>query len=416
MPAQTSAAIVFDDAGGMLSPLNDLRASFDIRTGALTTLERLSRGLAVKVIALVVPKSVAEITRQTHKTPVNPAMDKRQDDGGLLLVNGRCALPLPEITALRPGQTLVEVMTGDVVAHRVGQGKSAAEALDRLKGAKAGQGEGTTTLSQHALLSRPWHWRSFRDRALNTDLIEIATLSFDYNLPGLTIFGEAPLRIAPSAKLYPGTIFDLENGHVVIDEGAVIRPGCTIIGPAYIGKHATLLDRALIKANTAIGPHCKVAGEIGGTIFQGYSNKAHDGHMGDSWIGEWSNLGAGTTNSNLLNTYGDVVCRATPRGMLERTGEQFLGAVIGDHVKTAICTRIMTGAILGTGTMYAATGAASGTLGPFGWVTDDAAAGKKSFRFDKFMEIARTVMARRKVTPTDAYIERLRELHAAVSQ
>lgn len=410
--ANFNEAIVFDDGGGLLSPLTDLRAAFDVRTGASTTLERLSRGLALKVSALVVPPRLADLTRARHRTPVNPMLDPARDDAGTLLVNGRCVLPLPEIPALRPGQTLVEAFTGDVIAHRVGPRASAAAFL----AAPATTGE-RLTLQQHVLLGRPWHVRTFRDRALNTDLIDIGTLSFDYKLPGLLVFGEAPLRIAPSAKLYPGTIMDLENGHIVIDEGAVIRPGCTIIGPAYIGKHTTVLDRALIKANTAIGPSCKVAGEIGGTIFQGMTNKAHDGHLGDAWIGEWSNLGAGTVNSNLLNTYGDVVCRALgpggKAGMLERTGIQFLGCMIGDHVKTAIGTRIMTGAILGTGVMWASGRAAAGTVPPFAWVTDDAEPGAKSFRFDKFAEIAKTVMARRKASPEQAYIQALRELHSA---
>lgn len=402
---QTSQAIVFDDGGGKLSPLTDLRAAFDIRTGAGTTLERLLRGLQLQLVGLVVPPAMADLTRTRHKTPVNPALDPRQDDGGLLIINGRCVLPMPEIAALEPGQTLVEASSGDVIAHRVAPGQSAARFLAKPKTI-----ETSVPFHHQALLARPWHFRTFRDRALNTDLIDMATLSFDYNLPGLMIFGEAPVRIAPSAKLYPGIMIDVENGPVVIDEGAVIRPACTIIGPTYIGKHSTVLDRALIKANTAIGPQCKVAGEVGGTIFQGFANKAHDGHLGDAWVGEWANLGAGTTNSNLLNTYGDVVARATPDGPLERTGLQFLGCVIGDHVKTAICTRIMTGAILGTGTMYAASAAANGTLPPYGWVTDESPPGKKFFRMEKFLEIAQTVMARRKVAMDAAYSGMLRRL------
>jgi hypothetical protein len=175
-----------------------------------------------------------------------------------------------------------------------------------------------------------------------------------------------------------------------------------------------VLDRTLVKGGTALGPWCKVAGEVGGTIFQGFANKAHDGHLGDSWIGAWANLGAGTVNSNLLNTYGEVMARAFgpdgKPGPTERTGEQFLGAVIGDHVKTAIATRMMTGCIVGTGTMWAAAQAVSGTVQAFSWVTD---AGARVYAAEKFLEVARAAMGRRKLTLGTDSEARLRSLMVA---
>jgi UDP-N-acetylglucosamine diphosphorylase/glucosamine-1-phosphate N-acetyltransferase len=222
-------------------------------------------------------------------------------------------------------------------------------------------------------------------------------------VPGCTVIGSRPLTIDPAAKVYPGTIFDCEAGGIHIAAGAVIRPGCTLIGPVIISAGSTVLDRAIIKANTAIGPHCKVAGEVGGSIFQGCANKGHDGHLGDSFVGQWANLGAGTTNSNLLNTYGEVIMKVTPSSSNERTGQQFMGCIIGDHVKLAICTRIMTGSIVHTGAMWAAGQAVTGTIPAFAWVTDSTPPGSKFFRPDKFLDIARTVMARRKVEMGPAY-------------
>jgi UDP-N-acetylglucosamine diphosphorylase/glucosamine-1-phosphate N-acetyltransferase len=181
-----------------------------------------------------------------------------------------------------------------------------------------------------------------------------------------------------------------------------------IVGPAYVGPHSTVLERAVIRANTAIGPWCKVAGEVGGTIFQGYSNKAHDGYLGDSWVGEWVNLGAGTTNSNLLNTYAEVKARATPDGPEEPAGERFVGAFIGDHVKTAIGTRIMTGAVIGTGSMISRSAQVGGCLPGFSWSTD---AGRDTYRLDRFIEAVRSVMARRNVEPSPAYLDRVAALH-----
>jgi hypothetical protein len=153
-----------------------------------------------------------------------------------------------------------------------------------------------------------------------------------------------------------------------------------------------------------------VNGEVGGCIFQGFANKAHDGYLGDSWVGEWCNLGAGTTTSNLLNTYGETIAKALPSSRNERTGEVFLGTIFGDHTKTAICTRLMTASVLHTGSMFATTAAVSGTVPAFSWATD---AGTSAFRLDKFVDVMRTAMARRKVQPSEAYLQTLAALHAS---
>jgi hypothetical protein len=147
-----------------------------------------------------------------------------------------------------------------------------------------------------------------------------------------------------------------------------------------------------------------------GTIFQGLSNKAHEGFLGDSHVGEWVNLGAGTANSNLLNTYQEVIAQRSPGSPRERTGETFLGCVLGDHVKTAICTRIMTGSMVHTGAMHAASGAISGCVPPFACTTDQ---GRNHFRIEKFLDTARTQMARRAIEPSDVYVRRLTALNEA---
>jgi UDP-N-acetylglucosamine diphosphorylase/glucosamine-1-phosphate N-acetyltransferase len=205
-------------------------------------------------------------------------------------------------------------------------------------------------------------------------------------------------------------VLDSEQGPIHIAEHATVRPGAILIGPCYVGPHATVLERATIRGGTAIGPWCKVNGEVSGTIFQGFANKAHDGYLGDAYVGEWVNLGAGTTVSNLLNTYGEVITKATPGSPNERTGESFLGPVIGDHVKTAICTRIMTGAVLHTGSMFATTAAVCGCVPGFTWATDE---GQRSYRLDKFLEVARSAMSRRKVEASEAYVAALTALHGA---
>ncbi|MGD9690855.1 MAG: hypothetical protein AB7K52_15065 [Phycisphaerales bacterium] len=423
--------VVYDDGAGELSPLTDLRAAFDVRTGALTTLERLERVMGTRVAGLRVPAALAGVTRERHPgVPVNAPIGA---GGRVLLCNGRAPLltreALEELE--RRGGRLVRGTGGSTAApqppHSAHPHALIVEAgeIDRVLSQAPGAGGHTMTFpgasALPGLLTRPWHVRACRDACLDADLALLGAAIESVPPPGgwegvgsVHIRGH-DLDVHRSARVFPGVVLDCEAGPIVIDEYAVIRPAATIIGPAYVGPHSTVLDRAIIKGHTAVGPWCKVAGEVGGTIFQGFANKAHDGHLGDSWIGEWVNLGAGTTNSNLLNTYGEVTCRALVGGAPgpnERTGEQFLGAIIGDHVKTAISTRIMTGAIVGTGVMWAATGPLTGTVEPFSWVTDRAGGGATPRRFapEKFEAVMRAAMSRRKVTPSAAYLSRLHEV------
>ncbi len=410
MAPHTDSVVLFDDGRGLLAPLTGLRAAFDVRCGALTIAERLAREVEVTIAAMIVPAALTAITAERHPgVLINPPS---LAGDALLAINGRwAACDWSAAANLDVGEAAVEASTGEIIAARVGaEDLPAVVAHDvarftRIQWRDAG----------HRLLRRPWDVIVMRDAVIAADLRRFDWADADVALPGVVIMHARPpahrLMIHANADVSPSVVLDVSNGSIVIDEHAVVRPGAVLLGPCYVGAHSSVLDRALIRGNTAIGPHCKVAGEISGTIFQGYSNKGHDGFLGDSWVGEWVNMGAGTTNSNLLNTYGEVVSRATPDGPNERTGRQFLGAVIGDHVKTAIGTRIMTGSVIHAGAMWAATAAISGCIEPFAWVTD---AGARKFRFEKFEETARAMMSRRGVTPSDAMLARLRAIHAGV--
>lgn len=413
-------AIVFDDALGQLGTLTHTRPAFDIRTGALSNIERLAALLDLRVLALRTPEALAPTTAEryakgAHTIPVNaPAgsdFAATNLDRAITLVNGRCVLPpivnaesldARSLASLSPNTAITDDV-GTVLAMRV----DARTAAAFLAGAPV-QPASTIRAAKSFTLDRPWSVRAHRDGALAADLRLLPeSLLGGGHAKGATIFGDARLHIHPSARVYPGATLDLEHGPIIIDEHAVVRPGAIIIGPVFIGAHATINEHATIRGQTSIGPWCKVGGEVGGTIFQAFSNKGHDGYLGDSYLGEWVNLGAATNNSNLLNTYGEIIAKATPHSSNERTGQQFLGCVLGDHVKTAIGTRIMTGSVVGTGSMWAATEPVSGCVDAFQWRTD---AGARAYRFEKFMEVARAMMSRRAVTPSEAYMELLKDL------
>lgn len=399
------SVVVFDEGaqtGAILSPLTDLRAVFDVRTGALTTLERIMLNAQLndlpQVRGLLVPQTHALIAAEKHRG--HRINDLTHLDESIVLVNGAAPFVDTDTAGLELNHAVLDPHSGRLVKAHVPKSRVHAVLCRDFAGLSIDR-------RPTPLLNRCWDLRTHRDAAILLDLKLLLTKDADF----VTIQGA---RASASATIHPSVIIDTTSGPVLIDDHATIRPGAIIVGPAYIGPHSTVLERSLIKSNTVIGPHCKVAGEIGGTIFQGFANKAHDGHLGDSYVGEWSNLGAGTTNSNLLNTYGEVICRPLladgTSGSNERTGHQFLGAIIGDHVKTAICTRIMTGAIVGTGTMFAASAPLSGTVAPMSWITD---AGTKRFALGKFQDVAKAVMARRKLAPSEAYLAQLNTLISA---
>ena len=151
--------------------------------------------------------------------------------------------------------------------------------------------------------------------------------------------------IAPKAKLHPMVVIDAENGPIYIEEGVEIHPFSRIEGPCYIGRNSVLLG-AKCREGNSIGPICRIGGEVEESIIHGYSNKYHDGFLGHSYVGEWVNLGALTTNSDLKNDYSNVSVMLDGRKSID-TGSTKVGSLIGDHTKTSIGTLLNTGSYLG---------------------------------------------------------------------
>ncbi len=399
------ALVIFDDGRAPLSPATDLRAVFELRTGAQTTLQRLGRHVGDPA-ALLVPAELEALVRERAGELL---VNELPGDAEILLLSGRCVLPPPGLEELSVGEALVDPETGEILGARLTRADAERCAADWSVPASV------RAIERHhePVLRHVWDLVRHRDAAIADDLRALAPRDFGPIPEGAMRIGSHPVCVDSSATVLPACALDSTGGPISIGAGATIRPGAILCGPCAIGRGATVVDRAHIKANTAIGPFCKVGGEVGGTIFQSFSNKSHDGHLGDSWIGEWVNVGAGTTNSNLLNTYGEVAMKPAPASPRRRTGMTFLGAIVGDHVKFAILARIMTGSVFGTGAMVARSSPPT-TVAPFGWMTDGAEEAQW-FRWEKFIESATRMMARRDVAPSDVYLDRLRELHRAAA-
>jgi UDP-N-acetylglucosamine diphosphorylase/glucosamine-1-phosphate N-acetyltransferase len=162
-------------------------------------------------------------------------------------------------------------------------------------------------------------------------------------LPALIGPREA-LRLDRTARVDPFVVTDLTNGPVVIGPDAIVMAFSRLEGPCVIGPRSRV-QGANIRTGTTIGPDCRVGGEIECSIIQGCSNKAHDGFLGHSYLGEWVNLGAGTQTSDLRNDYGEV--SVVVNGRLIRTGQTKIGCFLGDHTKTAVGTLLNTGTNVG---------------------------------------------------------------------
>lgn len=151
--------------------------------------------------------------------------------------------------------------------------------------------------------------------------------------------------VGEEVQIHPTVCMDTEEGIIIIDDKVKIAPFVYLKGPLYIGQGCKIIEKASIKEMCHIADHCKVGGEIESSIMEPFSNKQHHGFLGHSWVGSWVNMGAGTSCSDLKNTYGEVTIEYHGRRI--PTGMQFLGCVIGDYSKTAINTGIFTGKIIG---------------------------------------------------------------------
>lgn len=146
-------------------------------------------------------------------------------------------------------------------------------------------------------------------------------------------------------KLRNNVVFETDSGPILLEDDVSVGPFSVLRGPIYLGHGTSVSPHTLLKGPVCVGHTCKVGGEVSNAIIEPFSNKVHYGYLGASYVGCWVNLGAGTTNSNLKNTYGTI--RVAYDNEKVDTGLQFLGCVIGDFTKTAINTSIYTGKILG---------------------------------------------------------------------
>src|SRR6056297_2002321 len=259
-------------------------------------------------------------------------------------------------------------------------------------------------------ISIEWPWDIFKLSEVNIktdfDLITKNRKSKPLSKSN-NILAEENIFIEEGAKVEFATL-NASTGPIYIDKNAEIMEGSLIRGPFALCEHAVVKMAAKIYGPTTIGPYSKVGGEINNSVIIGYSNKAHDGFLGNSVIGEWCNLGADTNNSNLKNNYAEVKVWNYDAERFIKTGLQFCGLIMGDHSKCGINTMFNTGTVVGVSANIFGSGFPRTLIPSFAW---GGAGGFSEFRLKKALEVVERVFERRNKTLDQVEIDILTHIY-----
>ncbi len=333
--------VLFEDEGwSSFSPLNLLRHTGQLRWGTKTLLDALSESTEEAEAEVWGREALGEVTRAETGRGYNE--EKRST---ALLVNSR-ARPGRELRNLASRKTPFIALAGDcIVAARVNLSRTEPGVLTRSEAARVSKEAPRLEVSPDLLFRGYWD-------LVRSNGMAIAEQAERYgdalSLPS-TVKLKGPLsnlRVHGSAEVEEYVCFDAKSGPIVVAEGSSIEAFSRVSGPCYVGPKAKVLS-ALVRGGTSIFEGCKVGGEVENSVIMPYTNKAHFGYVGDSYVGEWVNLGAGSTFSNLKNTYGDV--RTSVGKQRIRTGMLKLGPAVGDLAKVSIGAMVFAGRKVGVG-------------------------------------------------------------------
>ena len=347
--------MVFEDEGcGLFSPLNTIKHTSLLKWGTKSLLQLLSECAKGANLSLWGRDELGEVTKESQGLEYNSAKDST-----VLLVNSR-AKPGPELgKVLSKSKPFAAIAKHDLVAAKVNLAKIKPGVLGRKSVSQVAKLGERIEFQPEILFQGYWN-------LVETNGLAIAEQAAPFE-DQLGFSESAKLRGPPSNLIVQSSAviedyvsIDTRLGPVIVSEGARIEAFSKLSGPCYVGPRARVLS-ALVRGGTSIFEECKVGGEIENSVLMPHTNKAHFGYVGDTYVGEWVNLGAGSTFSNLKNTYGNV--RTTFDGKKVDTGLIKLGPAIGDLAKVSIGALVFAGKKIGTGSHV--TGLASEDIPPF---------------------------------------------------
>jgi UDP-N-acetylglucosamine diphosphorylase/glucosamine-1-phosphate N-acetyltransferase len=261
------------------------------------------------------------------------------------------------------------------------------------------------------MIERPWHIFQKNGAQIRRDFEYVRKIQKSHPIedPHTRVYCPENIFIGKNVKLR-AAVLNAETGPIYIGDNCEIQEGCVIRAPFVICEGSTLNMGARMRGDITIGPMCKAGGEISNSIMLGYSNKAHDGFMGNSVVGEWCNLGADTNISNLKNTYSNVKVWSYAEKAMVDTGAQFCGLTMGDFSKSGINTMFNTGTVVGVFANVFDGGFPPKHIPSFSWGKSE------KYEFDKAIETLRTMMSKRGKSLSKAQEKMLRTVFEITNQ
>lgn len=361
------------------APLSELRA------GIWRLRERWARALNARASGIVAPHAAGHF--QLHGPPL---IDAGEIVGPGWVADALFAAKLP-MRAVGGARRLLHA--GRSVAWRLDAGQRWEGPFERGDGLVV---EGRPLAGAFDLVT-------VLEQMLFADALESLSETTTAIPDGSIVFGNPAAIGLHGAEIEPGVVLDARKGAIILERGVQVRSGTRIEGPFWAGEGTWILGGELRQVSA--GPRCRLRGEISTTVFNGFANKSHDGFVGHSVIGEWVNFGAGTITSNLKNTYGPI--RLDVDGIRIETGRTNLGALVGDHVKTAIGTLLPTGAVIGAAANLFTPVRAPKYVPPFSWGGE----GDSWLAVDPFVAAAKRILPRRDVAVDPDVEASLRAMH-----
>ena len=395
---------MFEDSQySQLIPLVHARATFELRCGLFTHLERIVKHYSHADVTLFCRNYLSDILHERYSYRINTLP---KTDETCLFLNGRVILSAPIPIE---GQEEIGIQDNTLVYARL-KGKNVNRLTPELflteNPIKLLKSEIRVVDIHVPIISYFWDIVKYNKSQIEKDFaLFVKEVSIHGKLDeGVYLMNKDQIFIGKGSRIKPCCVINAENGPVYIGNHVTIASNTTIEGPVYIGNHSVVQSNSKIRGGANIGETCKIGGEVVNTIFHSYSNKQHDGFFGDSYIGSWVNIGADTVTSNLLNTYGNVKVQID--GNTVNTNHMFLGMATGDHTKTAINTTIMTGSIFGFACNIVTPTYPPKYLPSFTWYSGS---DKKVYLLEKALQVAKTVMKRRdkEMTQTEEQLFRM---------
>ena len=372
--------LVFSDAQYWedFLPLTFTRPTAEMRCGILTFAERWQKLLNSDDVSYI----TEDFLQEKFKKP--------EGKESLFIVPNFIPTEsvLEQIKNLQQGEALV--YENELLAAKVNMENFSLSQIEKM----------TDITEELLFFKKPTDLFSFNDKAINYDfeLLTKGKTSQPLSETNGFLGNKEDLFIEEGAQIEFSTI-NTKTGKIYIGKNAEVMEGCNLRGPIALCEDSKFNLGAKIYGATTIGPHSKVGGEVNNIVIFGYSNKGHDGFVGNSVIGEWCNLGADTNSSNLKNNYAEVKLWNYRTKSFAKTGLQFAGLIMGDHSKTAINTQLNTGTVVGVAANIFKSGFPPNLIESFSW---GGMKGDEKFNLVKAYEVAEKAMARRKVPLTEA--------------